>query len=111
MILRLFIQLMKRLIWPAQRIVCALIMNKILPVALAALLILTGCARTYVVTLSNGQRISTSTKPRLVNGFYYFKDSSGQDVRPVLSSNVREIAPTSMASPPPGSQFKPVSTK
>jgi len=111
MILRPFIQLTKRLIWLAQRIVCALIMNKILPVALAALLILTGCARTYIVTLSNGQQISTSTKPRLVNGFFYFKDSSGQDVRPVLSSNVREIAPTSMASPPPGSQFKPVSTK
>jgi hypothetical protein len=86
-------------------------MNKLLPAALGAILVLTGCARTYTVTLSNGERIVTSNKPHLVKGFYYFKDSSGRDARPVFSGSVREIAPTSMASPDPASAFRPVSSK
>jgi hypothetical protein len=86
-------------------------MKKIFSAALGTLLLLSGCARTYIVTLSNGDRISTSNKPRLVNGYYYFKDPSGRDAPPVSSMRVREIAPTSMASPPAGSVFKPVSTK
>jgi hypothetical protein len=77
--------------------------------ALAGLLLLSGCARTYVLTLSNGDRIQTHGKPRLDRGFYYYKDASGRDAAPVFSGRVTEIAPASMASPNPSSAFKPVS--
>jgi hypothetical protein len=77
--------------------------------ALAGLLLLTGCARTYVLTLSNGDRIQTHGKPRLEKGFYYYKDASGRDASPVFSGRVSEIAPASMASPNAASVFKPVS--
>jgi hypothetical protein len=86
-------------------------MRKTLPAMLIGLLILTGCASGYVMTLSNGDRIHTTHKPKLMNGFYYFTDATGHDSRPVFAGSVREIAPTGMESPTPGSQFKPVSTK
>ena len=86
-------------------------MNKLLPVALASLLILTGCAHGYIITMSNGERIHTTHKPRLENGFYYFTDATGHDSRPVFSGSVREIAPAGMESPDPASAFRPVSTK
>jgi hypothetical protein len=86
-------------------------MKKILPAALAGLLILTGCASGYVMTMRSGERIHTTHKPQLVNGFYYFTDATGHDSRPVFSGSVREIAPAGMESPDPGSQFKSVSTK
>src|SRR5690349_18480523 len=88
-----------------------LIMKKIFLPALAALFVLSGCARTYIITLSNGERISTHGKPRLERGFYYYKDASGHDGEPVPSGRIREIAPASMASPNASSMFKPVSTK
>jgi hypothetical protein len=86
-------------------------MKKLLLLLLAGMVILTGCARGYVLTLSNGERIRTVGKPRLERGFYYFKDASGHDSRPVFSGSVREIAPASMASPDPSSSFKSVTTK
>jgi hypothetical protein len=86
-------------------------MKKILPLALAGLVILTGCAHGYVMTLSSGERIHTTAKPKLVNGFYYFTDATGHDSRPVFSGSVREIAPSGMESPDPSSMFKNVSTK
>jgi hypothetical protein len=86
-------------------------MKKLLVVSVAGLLILSGCARGYVLTLSDGERIRTSDKPRLERGFYYFKDQSGHDAAPVFSGRIREIAPASMASPDPNSAFKPVSSK
>lgn len=86
-------------------------MKKIFPIALVGLLILTGCAHGYVITMSNGERIHTTHKPKLVNGFYYFTDATGHDSRPVFSGSVREIAPAGMESPDPSSMFKPVSTK
>lgn len=86
-------------------------MKKLLLPALAVLLVLTGCARTYVITLNNGERIRTHGKPRLQNGYYYFKDTSGHDAEPVFTGRIREIAPASMASPDASSMFKPVSTK
>jgi hypothetical protein len=85
------------------------IMKPLLLPALACLLLMSGCARTYVLTLSNGDRIQTHGKPRLEKGFYYFKDVSGRDATPVFSGRVTEIAPASMASPNPASAFKPVS--
>lgn len=86
-------------------------MKKIFLPALAALFVLSGCAQTYVITLTNGERIRTHGKPHLDRGFYYYKDSSGHDGEPVSSGRIREIAPASMASPDASSMFKPVSTK
>ena len=74
-------------------------MNKTVLVLLSAVLLLTGCARTYVMTLSNGQRIWTKGKPKRLDGFYVYKDPSGQEGR-VQAYNVREIAPPSMATDP-----------
>ena len=86
-------------------------MNKILPIALVGLLILTGCAHGYTITMRSGERIHTTAKPKLVNGFYYFTDATGHDSRPVFSGSVREVAPAGMESPDPASMFKPVSSK
>ena len=76
-------------------------MTKPLLPFLAGLLLLTGCARHYILTLNNGAQIRTATKPKLVNGFYYYKDSSGREAAPVFSGSVTEVSPASMASPPP----------
>ena len=65
---------------------------------LAGLLLSTGCARHYVLTMSNGDQIRTASKPKLVNGFYYFKDPAGGKAAPVFAGRVSEIAPASMAS-------------
>jgi hypothetical protein len=88
-----------------------LTMNKMLAAVVAGLLLLTGCARTYVLTLNSGERMTAVGKPRLVNGFYYFKDTSGHDARPVFSGRVREIAPASMASGDANAAFKSVHSK
>lgn len=84
-------------------------MNKTVLIFLASLVFLTGCARTYVITLNNRERISTRGKPRLVQGFYVFKDMSGRNTS-VQAIAVHEIAPSSMASDEAGA-FKPVSSK
>ena len=84
--------------------------KKLLP-PLVGLLLLTGCSHGYVLTMSNGDRIRTVSKPRLVNGFYYFKDAYGHDARPVFSGNVSEIAPASMASKDSSPQFKSTQSK
>jgi len=86
-------------------------MKKLLFPTIAALLILTGCAQHYVLTLSDGERIRTGSKPRLERGFYYFKDASGHDARPVFAGRVREVAPASMATPDPTSAFRSVPSK
>ncbi len=63
---------------------------------LIGLIALTGCANRYVVTLNNGGQITTSGKPKLKDGAYYFKDSKGEEqVMPAFT--VRELAPASMA--------------
>lgn len=59
------------------------------------LLILTGCARNYVMTLSNGSHVVTNGKPRLVNGYYIGKDPGGRPVE-VSAGRVREVSPASM---------------
>ena len=66
------------------------------PILLLVPLLLTGCARHYVVTLNNGSHISTLSKPRLENGNYVFKDAQGQPGS-VFAGSVREIAPASMS--------------
>jgi len=72
-------------------------MNKILLPLLAGLLVLTGCAHGYVLTLNSGQRISAANKPHLDRGFYYFKDATGQQ-RVIFAGKVHEIAPANMVS-------------
>ena len=64
--------------------------------AIAAILImLTGCASRYVITLSNGSQVVTAGKPKLVNGYYVGKDTRGNPVE-VSAGRVREVAPASM---------------
>ena len=71
-------------------------MNKLVFASLLGLVLLTGCAHNYVVTLSTGMRLSATSKPRLVQGRYYFKNAAGQEVF-LPAVRVREIAPASMA--------------
>jgi hypothetical protein len=81
-------------------------MTKPLLPFLAGLLLLTGCAHGYILTLSNGGSIHTGSKPKLVNGFYYFKDASGNPAPPVFAGRVSEIGPASMSSDSSKEKFK-----
>ncbi len=63
-----------------------------------------GCARHYVITLSNGTRFTAVGKPQLKGGFYVYKDIKGQESY-VSSARVSEIAPASMAGSDKG--FRP----
>lgn len=60
-------------------------------------LALTGCARQYVMKLSNGTRITTASKPKLKHGYYTYKDAAGNEARPIPQGRVLEIEPASMA--------------
>ena len=57
--------------------------------------LLTGCSHTYIITLNNNYRITASSKPRLQDGNYYFKDANGQ-TNSIPAGRVKEIAPASM---------------
>ena len=72
------------------------IMRRSLFLLALGLLMLSGCARHYVITLSNGSRIGTRGKPHLQGGFYVFKDAMGRESY-VGAGRVVEIAPASMA--------------
>lgn len=61
------------------------------------LLLLTGCARNWVMTLDNGSRIGTVGKPKRQEGVFVYKDLNGQ-TRYQSAGRVREIAPASVAS-------------
>ena len=63
------------------------------------------CTRHYVITLTNGTRVTTKGKPKLQEGSYTFKDARGQPAM-VPAGRVREIAPASMANDKK-SQFNP----
>jgi hypothetical protein len=83
--------------------VSAVIMKRFLPALLSLSVLLTGCARSYVITMNNGTRVTTQGKPKLQGGNYVFKDATGQRVQ-VPAGRVREVAPASMAKEE-GSQF------
>jgi len=70
-------------------------MKKISLLLLLSLTVLCGCAHTYVITLDNGKRVTTASKPKLQNGRYVFKDAMGRPSY-LAASRVREIAPASM---------------
>ena len=59
-------------------------------------LLLTGCTRTYVITLSNGGRLVSAGKPHLKDGVYTYKDVRGEKFT-VSEMRVREISPASMS--------------
>lgn len=64
---------------------------KIVTLLCLMLLILTGCAMHYDVTLFNGTTYRSASKPKLNDrGYYIFKDTRGKDVE-VNSIKVRKI--------------------
>jgi len=71
-------------------------MKKVFLPVLVSLIALTGCAHHYVMRLTNSSEITTTSKPRLKDGSYYFKDAKGEE-HFVPAARVREIAPASMA--------------
>lgn len=80
-------------------------MRTLILAALTGLTLLTGCAQRYVITLQNGNRITTHGKPQLQGSNYVFKDSAGQPGI-VSRMRVREISPASMAGSSSSSGFK-----
>jgi len=74
---------------------------------LIGLLLLSGCANQYVVTLNNGTKLSAASKPKLKQGRYYYKDAHGrEDSMP--EGRVRQIEPASFAAEEQKqNQFKP----
>ena len=71
-------------------------MNRLFPIILLALLtgLGAGCARNYVITLTNGRTLTTASKPKLEGGMFVWKDAAG--TKNYTSQNrVREISPAS----------------
>ena len=62
---------------------------------LFGLMVFAGCAHNYVVTMDNGLRLTTASKPKLKGAKYVFKDARGKEVS-IPAGRVREIAPASM---------------
>lgn len=88
---------------PATPLAGAVGVPRLLPVLVLICCLFTGCARHYVITLTNGARITTLSKPKQQGPVYVFKDAKGQPAR-ISVGRVREIAPASMAQEE-GSQF------
>ncbi len=68
----------------------------ILPSLAMIVVLLSGCARHYVIKLNNGLQVITANKPKLKGGIYYYKDASGQ-IASISQSRVGEIEPASRA--------------
>jgi len=74
---------------------------------LLALLLLSGCANQYVMTLNNGTKLTTANKPKLKQGKYFYKDGLGRE-NVVPAGRVRQIEPESFArEDEKKNQFKP----
>jgi hypothetical protein len=71
-------------------------MNKLALPLLVGALVLSGCASSYVIKLTNGTELTTASKPKREGGAYVFKDAKGEE-HSVAAARVREIAPASMA--------------
>ncbi len=63
---------------------------------LTSLLVVSGCSHQYVMTLTNGTRMSAASKPRLQGGNYYYKDAAGRTAS-IPAGRVREISAASLA--------------
>ena len=70
--------------------------KRIIPSLGLVSLLFVGCSNLYVITLDNGSRITTKSKPRLERGQYLYQDSKGV-AGAVPAGRVREISPASMA--------------
>ncbi len=68
----------------------------LISVMLVLLGLTAGCARHYVIRLNNGVQVTTTSKPKLKNGTYYFKDARGK-TQAIAAGRVSEVAPASMA--------------
>ena len=69
---------------------------KLARLLLLGVVILSGCAHEYVITLNNGTKLATASKPKLKQGRYYYKDAQGRDqFQP--AGRVRQIEPASFA--------------
>ena len=66
--------------------------TKVLFAVLLGALAVIGCRSNYQLTLNNGNRITASAKPRLVEGYYVFKDLDGHTNR-VSEGRVRTVEP------------------
>lgn len=71
-------------------------MKKLISILCLGALLVTGCASHYVITMTNGVRVTTKGKPKLQEGKYVFKDLEGKPGY-VPAGRVREIAPASMS--------------
>jgi hypothetical protein len=90
---------------PVARISEVIMKKVLLPLVLAVFTFsASGCARNYVMRLSNGMQITTASKPKLKGATYYFKDATGR-VNTIPQGRVLEIMPASMANEKP--RFKP----
>lgn len=77
----------------------------LLPILLLTSLACGGCTQHYVMKMTNGMQITTSSKPKLKGSNYYWKDGSGK-VNQVPQSRVVQIMPASEAKDE-GQRFKP----
>ena len=75
-------------------------MKKLLAILLVTLA-LTGCAHTYVVTMSNGSQVTATTKPRLERGI-----TSSRTPRVAIPTSPQD---GSGRSPPAAASKKPIS--
>jgi hypothetical protein len=73
-------------------------------------LAVSGCARNYVMTMSNGTRVTTASKPKLKSGTYYYKDAMGRQVT-MPAGRVQQIEPASMAKKEDSPMFKPTPSR
>lgn len=69
--------------------------KKVVLLLAASGLLLSGCARHYTLTLTNGTQIGAIGKPRLQRGYYVYKNALGKQSA-IGAGEVTEIAPASM---------------
>jgi hypothetical protein len=72
------------------------IMKKVAILMLLNLVALTGCVHQYSMKLTNGLQVTTTSKPKLKNGVYVYKDAKGRE-QYMPAGRVIQIQPTSMA--------------
>jgi hypothetical protein len=72
-----------------------MLLEKVARLSAVALIVLCGCSHNYVMILNNGTRVTASSKPKLKNGAYFYKDGSGRESS-ISAGRVREISPESL---------------
>lgn len=71
-------------------------MKSTLLILSCCMVLTTGCSSSYVIKLSNGTRVMTSSKPKPQSAFLVFKDAQGREAY-VPQGRVREVLPASQA--------------